>query len=191
MPTSLSDVYGFLQAASWAVAAGAGLFGVYKYFPEAKEKRLWEKAKLAKEMVDDLSENMKAMDASYMLGAWHGRQYQRQEDGEFISFRVTEEQVIAVLDDPARIAQSSNDQYIRECFDELFYHIDLCATAAERKIIDWADIKPLLITLFAGVHRSMLPSLHKFAISSRYYWAADKMEELVEGALTHPVRKPG
>lgn len=183
MSIFINDVYKLLEAVSWAVAAGAGLFGVYRYFPEAKEKRLWEKARLGKEMVDDFAANTQAMAACYMLGAWHGRRYDRIENGKTVSFRATEQQVATVLD-PQRLAQSDNEQYIRQCFDEFFYHLDACASAAERKIIDWADIQPLLITLFAGVERRMLPRLQAYALYSRYYRAAARLEELVEGALT-------
>jgi hypothetical protein len=180
---ALKEFYDGLQAVSWAAAAGAACFGVYKYFPEAKEKRAWEKTKLGKQMVDELAANTKAIEATYMLGAWSGRRYERTENGTPVSFTVTQEQVIAVLE-PLREPQTANEQYVRECFDEFFYHLDLCVAAADRKIIDWDDIRPLFITLFAGIRRPMLVPLERYAMHSRYLRAASKVSELVEATLT-------
>ncbi len=37
------------QVIFWLSAVPVGAFGAWKYFHESKEKRIWEKAKLAKE----------------------------------------------------------------------------------------------------------------------------------------------
>ncbi len=185
MPATPESTASVLQSLSWLAAIVAVGFGAWKYFDESREKRLWEKAKLAKEMLTDLSADLEAINASYMLGAWTGRWYEREENGIKVSFQATQAQVAAVLD-PARVAQSNNEQYVRQCFDELFYHLDLCTGAARSGLVEWTDIKPLFVTLFAGVERAMLEPLRKYASFSRYYRAESVLEELVEAALSKP-----
>jgi hypothetical protein len=185
MGAPLESPASVLQALSWfAGALGVG-FGAWKYYAESREKRLWEKARLAKEMLTDLSGDLEAINASYMLGAWTGRWYEREENGIKVSFQATPAQVAAVLD-PTRTAQSNNEQYVRQCFDELLYHLDLCAGAARSGLVEWKDVKPLFVTLFAGVERAMLDPLRKYAAFSRYYRAESVLEELVEAALSKP-----
>jgi hypothetical protein len=175
----------FLQALSWLAAVAAVGFTAWKYFHETREKRLWEKAKLAKEMLTDLTNDLEAINASYMLGAWNGRWYEREENGIRVSFQATQAQVAAVLD-PARVARSNNEQYVRQCFDELLFHLDLCTGAAQSGLVEWSDIKPMFVTLFAGVERALLEPLMNFARFSRYYRAESVLEELVEAALSRP-----
>lgn len=185
MPATPENSMSLLQALSWIAAAAAVGVTVWKHFAESREKRLWEKAKLAKEMLTDLSADLEAINASYMLGAWTGRWYEREENGVKVAFQATQAQVAAVLD-PARVAQSNNEQYVRQCFDELLYHLDLCTGAAQSRLVEWKDIKPLFVTLFAGVERAMLDPLKKYANFSRYYRAESVLEELVEAALSQP-----
>ena len=67
MPAPTDSPMSFLQALSWIAAAVAVIVTIWKHFAENREKRLWEKAKLAKEMLNDLSANLDAVNASYML----------------------------------------------------------------------------------------------------------------------------
>lgn len=169
-------------------AIGVGVFGIWKHFDESSEKQRWERAKLAKQMIDDIGGEPKAMAASYMLGAWDGRLYDRQEDGKTISFAIDNDQLIAVLN-PRHVAQSRNEHHVRECFDELLYHLDLCVGAADRLIVDWEELKPMFVTLFAGVKRETLQPLVAYATHSNYFRAASRISELVEAALTGPQRR--
>lgn len=185
MAITLTDIYQFTQAVSWAATAAAACFGVYKYFPEARERRKWEKAKLAKEMIDDLGGNAKALDASYMLGAFLDRRYERSESGTVKAFRVTPAEVRLALD-PSRAAGNDDERYIRECFDEFLFHLDYCAIMAETGVVDWADLQPMFLNLFAGVERAMEPVLENYARYLRYFRAAKRIPGLVEAALTCP-----
>lgn len=171
--------YAFFQMAFWLMAIVGGGFAIWKHFAESNERRIWEKAKLAKQMLDDLDANPKALAASYMLGAWTGRRFTRDEAGETEPFEVTQEQLVAILDTD-RTPQTLNEVYVRDCFDNLLYHFEQCASAAERSLVNWADLRPMLATLLAGTKRSTVRALVSYAEYLCYFKIARRLEELFE-----------
>jgi hypothetical protein len=175
------------QVIFWLSAIAVGAFTVWKHFHESKERRTWEKAKLAKELLDDLDENALALNATNMLGAWDGRWYEREERGQTDRFQVTFLQLAQVLD-PNRLPMTSNETYVRDCFDNFLFHLELCFSAVERRLIDWPALEPMLIPLFAGVSRTVTPSLTAYARFLGYHRTAAKLPELIETALTRPPR---
>lgn len=194
----LSTVYKFFQAIAWLATAAAVCFGVYKHFSDARTTLKWEKAKLAKSLMDDLSANAKAMDACYMLGGFENRRYERQVKGETVEFRLQPNQpklgntrklgtgdalsLILDLDRDQDRKQPPDDNawYVRECFDELFWHLDRCVAAADSGIVDWEVLQPMFLNLFAGMEESTILVLKKYALRLRYERAAEKIKELVQ-----------
>ncbi|MES2016603.1 MAG: hypothetical protein V4484_08900 [Pseudomonadota bacterium] len=177
-----------LQGLFWLFAIGGAIFAVYKHFAESAERRVWEKAKLAKQMLGDLDANPKALAATYMLGAWTGRRYARDGVDIAYGFEVTQAQVIGVLD-VARSPQTRNEQYVRECFDNLLFHVELCCASAERDLVEWSELQPMLATLLVGMSRSTLAPLVMYAQYSCYFRAAARLPVLLEAALTKPAAK--
>jgi hypothetical protein len=171
--------YDLLQMAFWLVAILGGGFAIWKHFAESSERRTWERAKLAKQMLDDLDANPKALAASYMLGAWIGRRFTRDEKDATESFEVTEEQLVAILNID-RIPKTLNEVYVRDCFDNLLYHFEQCVSAAERSLVDWADLRPMLATLLAGTQRTTIRALVLYAEYLCYFKIATRLEELFE-----------
>jgi hypothetical protein len=189
---SISTEPSLIQMLVWITTIiGAG-FAIWKYFAESAERRLWEKARLAKQMLDDLDDNPAALSATYMLGAFTGKRYTRPDAGPGDSFEITQAQVAAVLD-PQRVPMSLNESYVRACFDDLLYHIELCVAAAYSNLVEWREIESMLVTLFAGIERPTLAPLVAYAQQLHYFKAADKLPELVENALSKPPRpkRPG
>jgi hypothetical protein len=164
-----SETASVLQMLFWLAAVAGGAFAIWKHFAESKERRLWEKAKLAKQMLDDLDANAKALDATCMLGAWTGRRYSRNGPTGTDLFEVNQEQVRAVLD-PSRAPRSLNETYVRDCFDNLLFHIELCACAAQRGLIEWREMEPMLATLLAGTERATLAPLVGYSEYLCYSW---------------------
>jgi len=174
-----------LQGLFWLFAIVGAVFAIYKHFAEIAERRIWEKAKLAKEMLDDLDANPKAVAATYMLGAWTGRRYVRDGVETGLGFEVSQAQVVAVLA-VTRTPQSLNEAYVRECFDNLLFHFEMCTTSAERGLVDWSELQPMLATLLAGMSRSTLAPLVAYAEHHCYFRAAAQLPVLFEAALTKP-----
>lgn len=175
-----------LQGLFWLFAIGGAIFAVYKHFAEIAERRLWEKARLAKQMLDDLDADPKALAATYMLGAWTGRRYARDGADMGLGFEVSQAQVVGVLA-VTRTPQSLNEAYVRECFDNLLFHFEICATSAERGLVDWRELQPMLATLLAGMSRSTLAPLVAYAEHHCYFRTAAQLPLLFEAALTKPV----
>jgi hypothetical protein len=174
-----------LQGLFWLFAIGGAVFAVYKHFAEITERRIWEKAKLAKQMLDDLDANPKALAATYMLGAWTGRRYVRDGAEVAIGFEVSQAQVVGVLA-VAHTPLSLNEAYVCECFDNLLFHFEMCATSAERGLVEWSELQPMLATLLAGMSRSTLAPLVTYAEHHCYFRAAAQLPVLFEAALTKP-----
>lgn len=180
-----TEIAATLQMLFWLAAVVGGAFAIWKYFDESREHRLWEKAKLAKQMLDDLDANAKALDATYMLGAWTGRQYARNGTQGVDAFEAKQEQVARVLD-PTRTPLTLNETYVRDCFDNLLFHIELCALAADRGLVEWDQLEPMLATLLAGTERTTLAPVVRYAEYSCYFRAARRLPPLLEIALTKP-----
>ena len=170
----------------WFSAVAVGLFGIWKHFDENGERRTWERAKLSKELLDDLNGNPLALNAAYMLGAFRGRWYERQVKGQFTSFQVTQEQVARVLE-PKRTPLTANEDYVRECYDNLLFHLELCFAAVESKLIDWQALKPMVLPLFADVERTLLlEPLKAYASFLGYHRVHTRLSGVIEEALTKP-----
>lgn len=174
-------VFKWIQALSFAAAVAAAVFAVWKHFDETREKRRWEKAKFAKQMLDQLSDNPQAMDAACMVGAWEGRSY--CVDAASRHFQVSHHDLQQVLE-PDFVPGTRNETYVRECFDHLLYHVEQCVVAAEQDLVEWKQIEPMLVTFFAGTRPSLTDLLVKFSRHMKYERASTAIPALI-GAGGH------
>jgi hypothetical protein len=185
MDLTLDCISKIAQTGFWFVGAVAAGFGVWKHFDESKEKRQWEKAKFAKEMVDDLDKNEKAISATYMLGAWETKTYELGVEPNRQKFSVNQEEVKAAFAE-VDAGLSDKQKFIRECMDNFLFHLEQCVLAEQQGLVDWAQLMPLLVTFFAGIKRELKYPLVKYAQRCRYFRAATVLGELIEAALATP-----
>lgn len=172
----LKDVATLIQTASWAVAVVGGAFAIWKHFAESREKRLWEKVKLAKQMLDQLDANPRALDAAYMIGAWPRRTYRSEQSLE--PFELEEQQLVVVLT-PAYLPKTKNEQYVRECFDNFLFHVEQCIGASEQGLVEWEQLRPMLVTLFVGASQPVGRMLSMYASHLGYQRCAREVPGLV------------
>lgn len=173
----LKDIAAVIETASWAVAVAGGAFAIWKYFAESREKRLWEKVKLAKQMLDQLDANPRALDAAYMIGAWPRRMYRAEQSLE--PFELEERQLLAVLT-PGYLPRTKNEQYVRECFDNFLFHVEQCIGASEQGLVEWEQLRPMLVTLFVGASQPVGRMLSMYASRLGYRRCAREIPELVD-----------
>ncbi len=185
---TLDELSKLAQICFWLVGAAAAVFGVWKHFDESKEKRQWEKAKFAKEIVDGLDKNEKAIAATYMLGAWESRVYVIGSGNQKRSFSVSQREAKRAL--TAQDAKLTDKQrFVRECFDNFLFHLEQFVLAEQQRLVEWSQLRPLLITFFAGIRRELKAPLIEYARSLRYFRASTVLDELIELALTKPSSK--
>ena len=124
------------QLIFWFSAVAVGAFGVWKHVDDTKEKSDVGKSQTRKGAFGRFEYNSLALNYTYMLEAFHGRPYERQDRGQIVSFQATERDVAQVLD-PGRTPKTANEYYVRDCYDNFLFHLELCFAAEQSKLVEW------------------------------------------------------
>ncbi|MCX7902547.1 MAG: hypothetical protein N2483_09765 [Burkholderiaceae bacterium] len=165
-----------LTPISIVFAVASGLFAFWKHYEDKLHMREWESAKLAKELIEKLDSNQKALDATYMLGLWEGRLYQSTPD--LPPFRINcVNELINVLT-PERKPLTRNETYVRDCFDNLFFHIEQIYVCVDLNLIKNNQVEPLLKTLVEGCDGKLAEVAINFCRFMGYSRSAGKLPSL-------------
>ena len=183
----IKDVFqGLFWALSLLLVAGT----LAKAAQELHEKGIWERAKLAKEIVDGLDKNTKALDATYMMGGWEDRFYVIPYRFTGIEVKtqyemITHDEVIKSLK-KMNTVDAAKALYIRDCFDNLLFELERMLVSSENKLVSWGDLQPLILTWFAGSDQpdEIKQALKNFAELGRYGHIAARLDSLFPSATT-------
>lgn len=179
MAWTLDDMLKLTQIVSYTIALPVAAFSVWKHFAETSEKRIWEKAKFARDMVADLDKNEKALAATYMLGAFESRKYQIDNNGTKTTVVVTQEDVRKALSKEL-LRPSPEQAFIRDCFDNFLFHLEQWLLASKHGLVEEGQLRPLLLTLLAGIQRTTGQAVKSYAELLQYHEAAAALDSLVD-----------
>lgn len=179
MAWTLDDMLKLTQIVSYTIALPVAAFSVWKHFAETSEKRIWEKAKFARDMVADLDKNEKALAATYMLGAFESRKYQIDNNGTKTTVVVTQEDVRKALSKEL-LRPSPEQEFIRDCFDNFLFHLEQWLLASKHGLVEEGQLRPLLLTLLAGIQRTTGQAVKGYAELLQYHEAAAALDSLVD-----------
>lgn len=179
MAWTLDDMLKLTQIVSYTIALPVAAFSVWKHFAETSEKRIWEKAKFARDMVADLDKNEKALAATYMLGAFESRKYQIDNNGTKTTVVVTQEDVRKALSKEL-LRPSPEQAFIRDCFDNFLFHLEQWLLASKHGLVEEGQLRPLLLTLLAGIQRTTGQAVKGYAELLQYHEAAAALDSLVD-----------
>lgn len=181
MTWTLDDMLKLTQIISYAIAVPVAAFSVWKHFAETSEKRIWEKAKFARDMVADLDKNEKALAATYMLGEFENRKY--QIDDSKTKVVVTQEDVRKALSKEL-LEPSPKQEFIRDCFDNFLFHLEQWLLASKHGLVEESQLRPLLLTLLAGIQQTTGQAVKGYAELLQYHEAASALDGLVNELIT-------
>jgi len=130
------------QIAAWIAAVIVGFFSVTKIVYELRQTRRqreeelkWKKAAAAKELIDELFDSRKAKDAMKMLD-WDGSSFEIANGvTEKISF---DEMIRALRTEDTNF--SKKEEFIRDSFDGLFYHLGMLQHYVARELVEFEDV---------------------------------------------------
>lgn len=189
MPWSIDDILKVVQIISYGVALPSAVAGILWHFYELNDKRTWEKAKLARDMVAALEKSEKALAATYMLGRFEARKYKIANDhwwtrSREIEVTITQQEVRDALSlSPTSQELSSKQEYIRECFDTFLFNLEQWILASKQGLVEYSQLRPLVLTFLAGIESCTGCVLKQYARSLNYHEAASGLDDLISGAL--------
>lgn len=193
-PTPDSNIEVIIKIVATTIA-GLGLIAtaisVWKARTELMLKRLWEEAKVARELLQELDQNERALNATYMLGGWDGRRYkvpQEDDPDKYESHIISANEVIEALKTDLS-APTHKQIYIRDCFDNFLFHLDRMELADRNKLIKWGHLNPALITFFMGITPRLKEALQKHAGATGYEGAPGLVETLASAAASRAARR--
>jgi hypothetical protein len=157
----------WLQALAWLATAVGAIVAAFKFRSELRLGRLqrerdlrWRQAEVGKSLNDEMQTDTRAWPALQMLDS-ERRDY-LIADGHTTS--VSREDVRRALD-PTRYVQSEKDDFIRDCFDTLFYFMALMHHYIDTSLISEEDVAyPLeyYVPLLAKMHREVSAYLSEY-----------------------------
>lgn len=164
MDNALKDVF---QAAAWIVAAGAGLFGIWRAIVEMRystDQRnvdlRWRQAETAKKILDELRTDYAARSALMMLD-WNGRAYvyEGTATGPVTHDKRRESlRTVNTIFSPEDLAT-----FIRDAFDSLFDHFERIEHFIRIELIRFEDVKePLSYHVRKLAHSDERPTIENF-----------------------------
>ncbi|UVT15117.1 MAG: hypothetical protein H8K04_15000 [Nitrospira sp.] len=143
----LPNFMSLLQGGSWIAAIVGGALGFLKFTNELEQSRIqreedlrWRKAQAGKSLNDEMLEDKKANSALIMLD-WSGREF-TLDDGSKDNIK-REDMLVAlrVRHTPPQKGFSTKEQFIRDAFDNLFYHLGRLEHSITSKLIEFEDIR--------------------------------------------------
>jgi hypothetical protein len=154
------------QLLAWCAAIAGGLWAIVRGLGESREnrkerelRRRWDQAKVGKELVDELIAT--AWNAMTMLD-WSGGR----------SFDIGGGQLVSIDDDTMRKALVAKyglfdptETYIRDAFDNFFFHMRRIEHAVEIALVDFDDVRyPIeyYIRLMAVIDRPLFEGYMRF-----------------------------
>jgi hypothetical protein len=134
-----------VQVAAWCAAIIGGLVAAFKAIHETAQNRRqrtrelrWNKAQLAREILDKLHSNKRFHDALVMLD-WTGRDYEIAP-GQLQEIR-WEDLPTALRAWHEPISFDEKEVYIRDCFDDLFDGFNLLEHYLRTDLLDFDDVE--------------------------------------------------
>ena len=126
-------VYTALFTALSGVCTGA--WAVWQW----RDQHRWKQAKLARKMLDEIFDYRPSNDAWRMVDG-----DKKYKDTEKVEIEITADDVKRALKLPLQTAGDENerrrDDYIRWCFDALFYYLERLEQSVQIKIIRFEDV---------------------------------------------------
>jgi len=133
----------WIDLLTWLCAIVAGLFTFWKWRVEMRENRAqrerelrWEKAKAAKEILDEMLSNEATIEAMRMLD-WDGLEYSLPSGKKVV---ISEPDYLRAL----RIEDlnfTDVEVFIRDCFDGLFYYMSLIEHYLRSDLVQIKDVQ--------------------------------------------------
>ena len=136
MCEAIKDVF---QIAAWCGGVATALLAVYQMklnLRQRKEEVRWKVALQAKALLDEVFKSPKASSALRMLD-WSGRKY-NNEDGDIFVITKTEFKSYLRTDN---LEFSPKEAYVRDCFDDLFSHLDMIEHYIKISLILFDDVR--------------------------------------------------
>jgi len=135
-----------IQALAWIGAVVAAAFAAFKAISEVRSSRhqrkdelRWKQANAAKEIINDLHRNNRAVNATTLLDWSEGKFHLSFEGNERVEISY-EKDVIPALS-KRQSEYSELDREIVYCFDWFFYYIHLIEHYIRTKLIEFEDVE--------------------------------------------------
>jgi hypothetical protein len=132
----------WVETASWAAAIVGVGFAVFKGLQEVRESRAqrerelrWKQAAAARELLNELFDWEQAWFALQMLER-DGRVFAMPEGGHLRVTAADYRRALSKRDDSI----DDKDQYLRDCFDSLFYYFGLFEHYIMRGLVQYEDL---------------------------------------------------
>lgn len=120
------------------VAASIGIWQMVETRYQRTEELRWRQANLARELIDKMLADEQAGSALRMLD-WEEQSHEYEiEVGRKEEINVNDVYSALQVNDSQK---SPKDVYIRECFDQLFFHINQVERSLRIKVLQFDDVK--------------------------------------------------
>jgi hypothetical protein len=151
------------------------VFALIKYLMDRADRIKWEKTNRARQLINDLDQNKLAVDATYMLGRWQGREY-TIIDG-FEKFKVSQDKLKILFENNSDVIDPQ-DIYILECIDNLLFHFEQIFYSIDNKTIEDSLVVILIKSYLAGLREDNKISFINFSKQSGYSKTALALEKI-------------
>lgn len=143
LPPLDTNLKNWIQAASWLIAIIGGVVAVLNILYELRESRSqrvdelrWKRAQAAKTLSDEMLEDGPTHAALVMLD-WDGREFEIKPS---VRVKIKTREFLTALR-TANTNFSDMEIFVRDAFDNMFYHMGVFEHYISRGLVDFDDVK--------------------------------------------------
>ena len=176
----MTTVKDWVQLLVWIVGIAGGLVGFYKFAYEIRENRKqrlaelqWKRANAAKELVDDIHKDERAVHAVHMLDWCTEKEGLEYEIAPGHKNTITYDQVLEALGKNKGEPKDRKDAYIRDSFDWFFFRLDRIEHYVRRGLTEFEDVRPVFMIYAEEIakHKSIYEDFldfHKYRLAKSF-----------------------
>jgi hypothetical protein len=177
----MSALKDWIQLLVWIVGIAGVLGGLYKAAYEIRENRKqrlaelkWKRANAAKELVDDIHRDERAVNAVHMLDWCTEKEGQEYEISPGHKEIIAYDQVIQALGKNKGEPKNQKDAYIRDCFDWFFFRVDRIEHYIRRELTEFEDVQAVFTVYGEEIakHRQVYEdflAFHKYSLAKCFF----------------------
>jgi hypothetical protein len=171
----------WIQLLVWIIGIAGVLGGLYKAAYEIRENRKqrlaelkWKRANAAKELVDDIHKDERALHAVHMLDWCTDKEGQEYEIAPGHKVTITYDQVLQALGKNKGEPKDQKDAFIRDSFDWFFFRVDRIEHYIRRDLTEFEDVQAVF-TVYAeqiGKHKPIYEDFldfHKYSLAKCFF----------------------
>jgi hypothetical protein len=177
----MTDWKELTQLIVWIVGIAGGFVGFYKFAYEIRENRKqrlaelkWKRANAAKELVDDIHKDERAVHAVHMLDWCTEKEAQEYEIAPGHKATITYMEVLNALAKNKSERKDQKDAYIRDSFDWFFFRIDRIEHYIRQGLTEFEDVQAVF-AIYAeeiGKHKPVYEDFfdfHKYRLAKSFF----------------------